>query len=522
MAHDVFISYSAGDKAVAEEVCATLESRNIRCWIAPRDVLPGTEWAEAIVDAIDESRVFILVLSSVSNSSPQVIREVGRAASKSIPIVPLRIDDVTPSKAMEFFVSSHHFLDAQTPPLEKHLPQLVNTVQQLLTRKGVPQEVIEIAKAKEKREAEIAAKERESREAEERAKWEAEEARRAKEAEKVTAKRSGFWWAGIALLSAGAAWGGMSIAFGPLYNIYTTVEPWYSWFGAMLIVTLPFVISGVCCLRLAIARQFRDEPATGGVPNWWWSLPIVLGFLGGAISWVKQRYVNWRMARNMLTLGILSTFLWAIPFYILVSPVTPPAPPPPATAPPAPAPTPITPPVTPLPGKITLTDAPTILDLSSELPGDFDYETLQHQPGYEYVKLGLDPWSEWYSFVRLSPFQVVRSTMTVLSSEAEISACDELLEDPDRIRSIYVASYQGKRGETSHLVSIEVHPAEIGDVAVLVSEELTQQDYIFQERSLYFRCQNVVVLVSTFYSIEPPPTLELARTIEQRIEDYYE
>jgi len=380
MAHDVFITYSADDKAVAEAVCATLESGNIRCWIAPRDVLPGTEWAEALIDAIDECRVVVLVLSSASNSSPQVIREVGRAASKGIPIIPLRIDDVTPSKSMEFFVSSHHFLDAQTPPLEKHLRQLTNTVQQLLTRKRVPPKGIEIAEAEEARrakeweaeearkakeaeerakweaeearkakeweaeearkakeweaeearkakEAELAAKEREkreAREAEERAEWEAEEARKAKKAEKVIAKRSGFWWVGIALLSAGAAFVGIMILIMP--TLYITGEPWYPTFGVVLMFALPFVIPGVYCLRRAIARQFRDEPATGGVPNWWWWLPIVLGFLGGAISWVKQRDVNWRTARNMLTLGILATFLWAIPFFILVSPVTPPAP----------------------------------------------------------------------------------------------------------------------------------------------------------------------------------------------------
>jgi len=134
MTHDVFICYSSLDKPVAEAVCAALESRQMQCWIAPRDVLPGTEWAESIVDALDGCRVLVLVLSSSSNSSPQVIREVGRAASRDIPIIPLRIDDAPPAKAMEFFVSSHHWLDAQTPPLEKHLQRLTNTIQQLLTQ----------------------------------------------------------------------------------------------------------------------------------------------------------------------------------------------------------------------------------------------------------------------------------------------------------------------------------------------------------------------------------------------------
>ena len=112
-----------------------LESRGIRCWIAPRDILPGADWVESIVDALEESRIFVVVLSADSNNSPQVIREVGRAASRDIPIIPLRIDNAPPSKSMDFYISSHQWLDAYTPPLEKHLQQLADTVQTLLTQR---------------------------------------------------------------------------------------------------------------------------------------------------------------------------------------------------------------------------------------------------------------------------------------------------------------------------------------------------------------------------------------------------
>jgi TIR domain len=61
MAHDVFISYSAKDKTTADGVCATLEAKGIRCWIAPRDILPGMDWGEAIIEAINGSRVIVLV-----------------------------------------------------------------------------------------------------------------------------------------------------------------------------------------------------------------------------------------------------------------------------------------------------------------------------------------------------------------------------------------------------------------------------------------------------------------------------
>jgi hypothetical protein len=138
VAHDIFISYSNLDKEVAEAVCRGLESHGLGCWIAPRDVLPGQEYAAALVQAITASPVFILVLSSHSNNSPQVLREVERAVSKGVPIIPFRIEDVPLSSSMEYYVSSHHWLDALTLPLAPHINTLVTTTSALLATRHKP------------------------------------------------------------------------------------------------------------------------------------------------------------------------------------------------------------------------------------------------------------------------------------------------------------------------------------------------------------------------------------------------
>ncbi len=134
MAHDAFISYSSKDKPTADAVCATLESRGIRCWIAPRDVLPGEEYAASIINAIHASRILVLVFSSGANQSPQVLREVERGVSRGLPILPLRIENVSPSASMEYYISSQHWLDALTEPMERHLVLLADTVKLLLAR----------------------------------------------------------------------------------------------------------------------------------------------------------------------------------------------------------------------------------------------------------------------------------------------------------------------------------------------------------------------------------------------------
>lgn len=133
MAHDVFISHSTSNRPVANAVCAALESIGIRCWVAPRDVLPGRPYSGEITRAIQQSRAFVLIFSEHSNNSEQVLREVQLAANSRLHIVQFRIDPVSPSDDLEYYLSGPHWLDAVTPPLEDHLGQLKSSIQALLS-----------------------------------------------------------------------------------------------------------------------------------------------------------------------------------------------------------------------------------------------------------------------------------------------------------------------------------------------------------------------------------------------------
>ncbi len=138
MAHDVFISYSSKDKPAADATCARLESRDIRCWMAPRDIQPGSDWSTSIIDAINGASVMVLVFSANANASPQIKREVERAVNKGIPVIPLRIENVAPEKSLEYFISTPHWLDAYSPPLDRHLNYLADVIRHILDGKTVP------------------------------------------------------------------------------------------------------------------------------------------------------------------------------------------------------------------------------------------------------------------------------------------------------------------------------------------------------------------------------------------------
>jgi hypothetical protein len=139
MAHDIFISFAIEDLRTAEVICKALEDDGISCWYAPRDVPFGMDYEEVIVDAIYDSRLVILILSSHSNNSPHVRREIQNACAEEValPILPVRVENVQLHKALKYYLSSAQWLDASTPPLESHLRRLVEQLRARLPRPSV-------------------------------------------------------------------------------------------------------------------------------------------------------------------------------------------------------------------------------------------------------------------------------------------------------------------------------------------------------------------------------------------------
>ena len=124
----VFISYSHHDIDTVKEVCEILESNNISCWYAPRNIPTGSEWASAIMDAIKEADFMLLIFTSSSNGSVQVKREIDQAISNKVSIIPLKLDSTTPSGGMEYYVSTLQWFDARHMPLESVCQKLIKKI----------------------------------------------------------------------------------------------------------------------------------------------------------------------------------------------------------------------------------------------------------------------------------------------------------------------------------------------------------------------------------------------------------
>jgi len=136
MSHVVFISHSSKDKLAADAICAALESNGLPCWIAPRDIVFGTDWSAAIVAGLEECPAVVVILSENSNASEQVRREVQRSFEKQKVVIPIRIDDVWPTASMEYYLAPVHWLNAPGGAVDSQLPILIDGLKRQLHPDG--------------------------------------------------------------------------------------------------------------------------------------------------------------------------------------------------------------------------------------------------------------------------------------------------------------------------------------------------------------------------------------------------
>ena len=128
--HDVFISYEHESKSIADNICSVLERNKIRCWYAPRDVIG--DYATSIVDAISNTKIFVLILNENSSNSRHVLNEVEIAykIENNLTIIPFKVDNKTLSMAMEYYVKRLHWIDASDRSLDIAIDDLMKKISQ--------------------------------------------------------------------------------------------------------------------------------------------------------------------------------------------------------------------------------------------------------------------------------------------------------------------------------------------------------------------------------------------------------
>ena len=111
---DVFISYhmkSAGE--LAQQIADALETVGISCWYANRDMIPG-QFVKSIMDAINQCKIFLLILNEEANQSKYVFNELSNAYRRfedGIIILPFKVGDFQVSDNVQFFLTTLHTIN---------------------------------------------------------------------------------------------------------------------------------------------------------------------------------------------------------------------------------------------------------------------------------------------------------------------------------------------------------------------------------------------------------------------------
>ncbi len=111
MAKQVFLSYSSKDNKIAASICSALEARGHQCWMSSRDVRPGENFQGAIVRAIREARVMVMVFSSNANNSDEIKKEMALASHSRLMVIPVRAEDVLPSEDFTYELATRQWID---------------------------------------------------------------------------------------------------------------------------------------------------------------------------------------------------------------------------------------------------------------------------------------------------------------------------------------------------------------------------------------------------------------------------
>jgi hypothetical protein len=123
----VFISYSSRDRTLANTLVDYLESKDgIQCFIAPRDIAPGKDYALTIMTGIESCDTMVVILSEAANDSHHVRNEIDSAFNRDKTIIIFRVENIYLSKTLEYYAATFQWLDAFEYSSKIYFEQLHN------------------------------------------------------------------------------------------------------------------------------------------------------------------------------------------------------------------------------------------------------------------------------------------------------------------------------------------------------------------------------------------------------------
>ena len=130
--HDIFVSYSTKDEAFVFQITKKLEDAGLKIWIAPRDIKKGTVYTDSIVEAIEKTKIFLLLISKNSQQSNEVNRELTMACEEEKTIIPFRLDESPIKGIFKYYLISTQHISVDKKNLDASMDKLVHEIKEKL------------------------------------------------------------------------------------------------------------------------------------------------------------------------------------------------------------------------------------------------------------------------------------------------------------------------------------------------------------------------------------------------------
>src|SRR5207302_3266538 len=135
----VFLSYSSTDRAQVLIIADALEAAGVRVWIDRRGIPAGASWDAAIVRAIRDCTVFLVLCTETALHSPNVQQEIRLALEERRPVVPLLAERITFPDEVRYALAGLQWVELLDRPIDEWLTQLLAALARLGIEGGMRQ-----------------------------------------------------------------------------------------------------------------------------------------------------------------------------------------------------------------------------------------------------------------------------------------------------------------------------------------------------------------------------------------------
>jgi TolB-like protein len=123
---DIFISYSSKDRKQAMTLVKHLQTSGFKVWIDKKDIQGASEWSSEIVQAIEHSKVVIVLLSRSGLASDNVGKELTLASAKHKKLLPVTLEHISLTDSFQYHLAGIQHI------VYKEYDQIERTVHRLL------------------------------------------------------------------------------------------------------------------------------------------------------------------------------------------------------------------------------------------------------------------------------------------------------------------------------------------------------------------------------------------------------